>query len=629
MTSLISPLLNPVLNSLVPKSAAKASLALAACVWLSLGSVGVWGAASDPALIKADRLAQQGQGRAARAIYQAFLAAHPADYDALMAMGRLADRQGDFSLARATFQKLLRLYPGDRAATLGMARTLSRRATALGKPDLSLAPLINEYFQQAALVNPDDPQLLTYRGEWALAQESMASASRDLQRAVVVDPASAEAWRALARYFLKTSQYPAARDAGLRAMDLDPNESDGYFMMAQLLAAAQKPDQALAYAQKSQALDMGVNPQRTLLIAQLLETLGRPEEAIGALERLSQEAPAYDEATLKLAWLRAAANHPEEAAQDYRRLFRQNPAREEEVWASIRRLVHERQLEAALLQLAPFYWLEAPQQREAFHVAASALTQEREMAPNSAALARQWLMRLDARFLQGTLSVADPLLALDRLKLSLVADPSLARAEATLTTILGQTAETSETALSANQALAAGEAFFLLQRYREARQQFDAIDGLDAVGFIRAVDRLESLGAIGSARSLADRALTLTPSPALSDSKDRLSQRQQRAIALIQDGNSFFREKRYAEARDAYRQAQTFSPDWETPPLRLADAYEMLKDPARAYQSYRLAVAMTPELLDSKGFAKKYRRLSRRFGGVEPAQTPPVKLPAR
>lgn len=68
-------------------------------------------------------------------------------------------------------------------------------------------------------------------------------------------------------------------------------------------------------------------------------------------------------------------------------------------------------------------------------------------------------MRLDARFLQGTLSVADPLLALDRLKLSLVADPSLARAEATLTTILGQTAETSETALSANQALAAGKRF--------------------------------------------------------------------------------------------------------------------------------------------------------------------------
>lgn len=583
-------------------------------VGLSLMSMAAGQTPHDPALARAQQLADQGQGQGARAIVEAFVQAHPNDYTALLMRSQLADVQGDATTARSTLNKLLRLYPGDSAALVTLARVLMRQALALDPPAEPLAPLIEEYLTQAALRNPDDPAMLVARGEWAMARNAMETAHPDLTRAVSLQPTLPEGYRALARYFLSTGQPRAAAEAGLHAMELRPDDSQTHFVMAQLLAAAQKPDQALAYAQSSQALDMGVNPHRTLFIVQLLETLGRPQEAVTAMEQLVREAPGYPEATLRLARLHASAQRPQEAARYYQQAFARNPALQDAVWNGLWRLIHARQADEALSQLEPFLFLGSAQQTEAFHAAASLLGQERDSLGNSAAQARRWLALLDAH--AATLPHDNALLLLDRLTLSLVADPALCRAEATRVSAerLSQLPDTTP-----HHTLAAGEALFLLQRLAEARQRWEGIDGLSAQGFLRVADRLESLGALGSARLIADRSLALDAT--LGDAqamRDRLAQRQQRATMQVADGNALFREKRYAEARQAYEQAYALTPDVDTPLLRLGDVYEQLGDSARAYRVYRRAVGITPTLLDSRGFAKKYRRLARRWQ----AQTP-------
>jgi tetratricopeptide (TPR) repeat protein len=156
-----------------------------------------------------------------------------------------------------------------------------------------------------------------------------------------------------------------------------------------------------------------------------------------------------------------------------------------------------------------------------------------------------------------------------------------------------------------------GEALFLLGELAKALESLDAVDGQTAQGYQRVVDRLVPLHALRAAAVLAERGLAISPFRPLKQSLRHIQIMQQRAEALVAEGNQFYNVKRYAEAATRYQRAVALLPDADTAYLRLADSYERLHRPADAFAAYQKAVAVTPGLMDSRLFAKKYRKLQR------------------
>lgn len=120
---------------------------------------------------------------------------------------------------------------------------------------------------------------------------SLSEAEVHLRRALTLDPSSADAHWVLARALSHQGRHAQALDAALRGRAMDPFNALSLSMLAQTAFSARDFDAAAHYAREAQAAE----PDHWLAhhqLAQSLEALGQPDEALVALAdatRLSNE----------------------------------------------------------------------------------------------------------------------------------------------------------------------------------------------------------------------------------------------------------------------------------------------------------------------------------------------------
>jgi tetratricopeptide (TPR) repeat protein len=164
----------------------------------------------------------------------------------------------------------------------------------------------------------------------------------------------------------------------------------------------------------------------------------------------------------------------------------------------------------------------------------------------------------------------------------------------------------------------AGLALWLQDKRSEAIDQWDSIDGRTPTGYLQLAEALTALKAYALAQTMALRGLELSNDGSAEDTQalavlntwqQHLKINKAKAQTQVFLGNTLFVNKQYADAKRAYLEANTLSPTWDTPYLRLGELYEKLKSPSEALLAYTHAIELTPALMDSKLFSKKMAKL--------------------
>ena len=187
--------------------------------------------------------------------------------------------QGRNREAAATVETILKAFPGDASAL----KTQADLRMATGKPD------------------------------------EMAKATLELADLAKKTPADNRLRYALANAYRQTGREAEARAALLDILQRDPKHVDALREMADLSIRAQKPDEALQYADRLLALEPN-NAAVRLVRTSALALRGRFSEVRGELRRMTRENPSLPEPWLQLATLDMEQKEYPEAEQILRRL---------------------------------------------------------------------------------------------------------------------------------------------------------------------------------------------------------------------------------------------------------------------------------------------------------------------
>ena len=169
---------------------------------------------------------------------------------------------------------------------------------------------------------PDDVDALATRADLRMASgnpQEMQTAVVELAALTKKHPERNDIRGSLARAYRQLGKEPDAQTVFQEILQRDPRNADALWELSDMAIRAQKPDQALAYAERLIALD----PKNTG--ARLVRTAawalqGRFAEANSELRRLTTENPNLTEAWLQTATLDVETKNYPEAEQIFRRL---------------------------------------------------------------------------------------------------------------------------------------------------------------------------------------------------------------------------------------------------------------------------------------------------------------------
>jgi len=190
-----------------------------------------------------------------------------------------------------------------RAADMGVGEAAGiERAAAAADRAIALAPdspegygargqLRNYYYfdwsgaqadyRKALTLDPNFVPALIHQGDLLATQGRISEGIATTRRALALDPMAVAAWRRLARLYTHSRQFPAAREAVERLLQLD-TQGDPRSFAADLELLAGRPQQALA------ATEGEVTDYRFVNLAMAEHTLGRSAESQRALDLLVQ-----------------------------------------------------------------------------------------------------------------------------------------------------------------------------------------------------------------------------------------------------------------------------------------------------------------------------------------------------
>ena len=135
----------------------------------------------------------------------------------------LLSAQGKTGEATATLEKLHQLQPQDRQIS-GMLADAYMQAGMLDKADAVYANLL--------AASPNDPDLLSARGQVLIREEKYPEALALLQRAVKIDPKDADVWGGIAFAASKTGDSALELDALVTRSKYAPETPATYFLLA-------------------------------------------------------------------------------------------------------------------------------------------------------------------------------------------------------------------------------------------------------------------------------------------------------------------------------------------------------------------------------------------------------------
>lgn len=578
-------------------------------VTILIGALSAFGAcgeaAVDPILEKANALLRAGQAESAHAVYVEYLRKHPNALPAQLALAEIAYRRFDFDKARRILEHTLAKHPDspEAAASLGRLYQLWANSPAGTPADNAkdYLALAHELLTQAVTLGPNNPLALTYMAEWQVQQNQLPLAEQNLQKVLQMNPAFVPALQAQVRLYMKGNDMRRAKDAALHAIEIDPENSMSYFLTAQLLALAQRPAEAVRYAEKSEQFDYGKSPERDYFLAEQYETLGQLDQAVQYYRNLTVYTPKQANIWMKLGDLLEAQNRSDDSLTAYRKALQLEPGILTSLYVQAREATRQEKIQPALRQWRKLLAIrpdDAATLNEAWSAMASLHFLHRFLHPETASPQLSKDMHLLAKT---PYDKANPVRLLDQVKL-VWASQGMTEA---VQQQLKQLAASSEPAV-------AGEAAFLLGDYAKSREYLEAVDGLSVEEYTFWADRLLLEQALNFAQVFYQRAYELSRAPDLQAAMKRVQAKQALATKRLNEGNVLFQAKNYTEAASKYREATRIYPEWDNAYLRLGDTYEQLKQWADAKKAYDQAIALSPSLMDSKGFAKNYQRLAKR-----------------
>jgi tetratricopeptide (TPR) repeat protein len=224
---------------------------------------------------------------------------------ALIAAGRLAE-------AEAPLRAAFALSPHD-PATLSLLGQLEGR---LGEAKEAAVT-----FQQLILVQPESA---TAHLNFALALADDADLPRALREVTIsirLDPNNVRAHLNKARFLVELHRNAEARTEFTRAAHLSPDDPEINFFRAQFEAEEHHPEAAVPLLEEA-VKKQPQNMRAYLLLAHILETLHRHQEAIVAWQKVKALEPSSTEATYALAQ-ELRATDPDAAAkmlQDFQQI---------------------------------------------------------------------------------------------------------------------------------------------------------------------------------------------------------------------------------------------------------------------------------------------------------------------
>jgi adenylate cyclase len=230
-------------------------------------------------------------------------------------------------------EKAIRLnprYPMEYAFQLGWAYRL------VGRYEEAITAL-----KQALLRNPNWlfshlHLFLTYQQQWSsqLSQDSQTldRAFEVTQRMVALDAASPWTHRVLSEAYLWKKQYEQASVEAEQVLALNPNQGGIYAGLANILSFLGRPEEALGLVEKALRLNPKLPPVNLLYLGHTYYLAGRTEEAIAALKKSLNGSPADLDAHLLLAAVYSELGRDTEAQAEAAEVLRINPKWSLEVW---------------------------------------------------------------------------------------------------------------------------------------------------------------------------------------------------------------------------------------------------------------------------------------------------------
>jgi Tfp pilus assembly protein PilF len=562
---------------------------------------------AEPVLDQAYHFLKVGRVDSAVSIYQAYLGSHPTSMQAELAMAEIAMRRFEYPTARAILERALAQHPNspEVSATLGRLFQLWSNAPNGKVADNSrnYLALAQEHFRQALELGPNHPLVLTYGAEWQMQQNDLVSAERYLQKALQIHPTFVPALQAQTRFYMKTRDISRAKVAIMHAMELDAQDQQTYFLTAQLFAIADRPAEAVKYAQKSEQLDFGRLPERDYFLASQFERLGETEKAVQYYKNLTVYTPREVSVWVKLGELYDTLGQPSQSMAAYQQAMSLKPNILENLHQQARENTRLEKASAALGQWRRILSLQGNQpglaQEALSAIAGLHYLQRFYHADQTDPVASKDLLLFEDPNIAASNS---PLLLLDKAKMGIATQGKLT------TTIRSSL----QALASDNDSAIAGEAAFLLEDVGKANQRLEEVDGLSAEEYVRIADRLLLIQELAFSKVLYQRAYQLSPDPSLETAIKRIQAKQALASQKEDEGNQAYNAKDYATAIQKYQQAVHIYRQWDNIYLRLGDTYEHVHQWADAKAAYDVAISLSPGLLDSQGFAKNYAKLSKR-----------------
>ena len=184
------------------------------------------------------------------AAYRKSVSAKPDVFESNLNLGLALAESGDpqaeqFLRKATTLNPASKVTEGHMRAWLALGRLLEA-----SKPDEAIAA-----FQQAAKLDPKNPEPLLDAGALLEKQQKAAEAEKQYQQAVSVAPDSSDALIALSNLYMREKRFDDAQAALKKLVALHPNDAGAHFQLGRMLAIAGKNEEAATEMEAGLKLD--------------------------------------------------------------------------------------------------------------------------------------------------------------------------------------------------------------------------------------------------------------------------------------------------------------------------------------------------------------------------------------
>lgn len=201
-----------------------------------------------------------GKNQESIAAYRTSVAAKPGIFESNLNLGLALADAGDpqaDQFLRAATQLTPNSNPeqGRKRAWMALGRVLES-----SKPDDALAA-----FQQAANIDPRDPEPHLLAGALLQKQEKANEAEKEYEQALSIDPNSPDALVAVSNTYMRQKRFPEAEMSLEKLVALRPNDAGAHFQLGRVLDVSGQNDKAITEMEAGLKLDPSdVNAQRDL-----------------------------------------------------------------------------------------------------------------------------------------------------------------------------------------------------------------------------------------------------------------------------------------------------------------------------------------------------------------------------